>query len=108
MNKLNISRKEWIQLSISLILGLFFIGFLYFKAVPLDHDARIRVGFIWLMGAVMFFVFTQLDKGYAFYSLQMKSYKSNHSQDYFWVTSLIAIFLSTIASALFFIMAYLK
>lgn len=108
MKKLNISRKEWIVISVNLILGLFFVVFLYFKALPLDQAGRFRGGFFWLIGAGMFFILTQLDKGYAMYSLQMKFYKSNHSQDFFWVTSLLAIFLCTIASAMFFVMAYFK
>src|ERR1039458_8058478 len=91
MNKLKISRKEWMWLGISSIFSLFFIFFLYFKAVPLDQDSRIRVGFIWLMAACTFFVTTQLDKGNAVYSLQMESYKSSHSQDFLWVSSLLAI-----------------
>jgi|GEM_PF-2817277 hypothetical protein len=108
MAKLNISRKEWIQFIIGSIFAIFFIVFCYFKALPLDNVGRIRVGILWSLGTVSFFLFTQLDKGYFFYSRQMESYKSNHSQDYFWISSLGATIGAAVIAVMFFIMAFLK
>ncbi len=108
MEKLNISKKEWTEFKLSLIFVFLFIVFVYFKAVPLDKVSRIRVGLIWSFASIIFFVSTQLDRGYFVYSKQMESYKSNHSQDYFWICSLGATIAAALIAIMFFAMAFLK
>ena len=108
MKKLNISGKEWIEIIVGSVFVIFFMIFLYFKALPLDEVSRIRVGIIWSFASFIFFISTQLDKGYFLYSKQMESYKANHSQDYFWVSSLLATIAAAISAGIFFVMAFFK